>query len=164
MKKDKDDNKNKGRGKKGPKPMKGARKHARQAKRKAKRERKDLLEYMPVIDRATPKKKPHTGGFNPHALDKWVDKATNKMLRMDFPAPDAPALKSPTMKAQQSHDSDHGPSARDRMHATDFGKRSMDKNPSMKLFAEEIGRAGKEAMEKMTGAKKKVQDLKKMRK
>jgi hypothetical protein len=90
-------------------------KGARKAKREsARQERRNLVTKNPVVDRSS-----------------------TQVLSTG-----TPALKSTNMQAQQSHDSNYVPSERDMMHATDFGKRSIDKNPSIKVITDQIRNIG----------------------
>jgi len=63
--------------------------------------------------------------------------------------PPSPALKSPTMKAVKSKEP-----SRDEMHATDFGKRSIDKNPSLGVITDEL-KKGNISMNQQSSRKKK---------
>jgi len=109
---ERDDMGNKGRKGKGPKPMKGAKKARRES---AKQERENLLTENPVVNKSL------SIGPTPKAL---VSK---------------PALKSPSMKAMAAK-----PRSTDRneMHATDFDRVSIDKNPSIKVITDEIRNIG----------------------
>jgi len=184
-KKSKDDNENKGRGRKGPKPMKGARKEARKQKRQ---EKKAIKSFKKAVDRINkqqsfdPSNPPSREGV---ILDGRTDAQIVKSFIKSAPRseqqptpppkrpsrkqrfeeeqkkikrwqdnwakpPDAPspALKAPGMKATQSQDA-FKPSERDMMHATDFGKRSVNKNPSMKVIGKELAAGAKIAADKI---------------
>ena len=163
-KKPKDDNENKGRGRRGPKPIKGARKAARKQKRQ---EKKAIKSFKKAVDRINkqqsfdPSNPPSREGakFGPPPSDRFnpedhgFKKVSSKQMMKAFiknppmkqpPVQSKPALKAPGMKAQ-----DAGPSERDMMHATDFGKRSINKNPSMKLIGKQLAAGAKEASDKI---------------
>jgi len=218
-KKPKDDNENKGRGRRGPKPIKGARKAARKQKREEKKTKK---KFQKAVDRLAGPKRASSKTISregvilpkptvPRKIErrfekqfkksnkqqyKIADKKFKKMLKdqesdprmemmkefiksapmkeptkkqeswHDYPKPPNPklvkitpkkqpkskpanpALKAPGMKAQQSSNS-YQPSERDRMHATDFGKRSINKNPSMKVIGKELAAGAKVAADKI---------------
>ncbi len=130
MKKEKDDNENKGRRSgKGPKPMKGAKKAKRES---AKQERKNLLTKNPVVNRSNDSGFDYSKSTKKHKARYKDDDASKIKIMVDKKKP-TPALKSPTMKAVKSKEP-----SRDEMHATDFGKRSIDKNPSLGVITSEL--------------------------
>ena len=154
-KKPKDDNENKGRGRKGPKPMKGARKAARKQKRTRK---KAIKSFKKAVDRIN-KQQSYDPSNPPSREGAIMDGRMGERLRKEMqrkerqphhkiPKKPKPALKAPGMKAQQSSDP-YQPSERDKMHATDFGKRSVNKNPSMKVIGKELAAGAKVAADKI---------------
>ena len=187
-KKPKDDNENKGRGRKGPKPIKGARKAARKQKRQEKKGIKDFKKAVNRINKQQsydPSNPPSREGvildkeptrrsqkrfekiinksskqqpsdrFNPedHGFEKSSTQEMMKAFMKNMPmkqppVKSKPALKAPGMKAMESQD-DFKPSERDKMHATDFGKRSVNKNPSMKVIGKELAAGAKIASDKI---------------
>lgn len=187
-KKSKDDNENKGRGRRGPKPMKGARKEARKQKRDEKKTKKKFQKAVDRMNkqqsstpsregvilpkRAVPRKveRRFERQFKKNTKQQYKrdDKEFKNMIKeqesdpriqmmKEFiksapmkqpPVQSKPALKAPGMKAQQSSSS-YQPSERDRMHATDFGKRSVNKNPSMKVIGKELAAGAKMASDKI---------------
>lgn len=132
--KEKDDQGNKGRKGKGPKPMKGSKKARRES---AKQERKNLLTENPVVNKSL------STGPKPKAKSNYASGSGTINMHKKMIVPTAlvskPALKSPSMKAMPVK-----PRSTDRneMHATDFDRVSIDKNPSIKVITDEIRNIG----------------------
>jgi hypothetical protein len=138
---EKDDMGNKGRKGKGPKPMRGAKKARRESARK---ERRNLLTENPVVDKSslgsgpTPKAKQnhasgsgtitmHTKSTVPEVKTVPEAKKITRPMQTKMREVPKPALKNSPMTATPINE-------RNEMHATDFGKRSIETNPSIKVI------------------------------
>lgn len=128
-KRQKDDMGNKGRKGKGPKPMRGAKKAARES---ARQERKNLLTENPVVNKSslgsgpTPKaQQNHASGSGTITQNHASGSATiESHAKSTVPMP---ALKNSPMTATPINE-------RNEMHATDFGKHL---NPSIKVLTDQ---------------------------
>ena len=123
---EKDDMGNKGRKGKGPKPMRGAKKARRESARK---ERRNLKTENPVVDKSS-----LGSGPTPKAQQNHASGSATINMHAKSTVP-MPALKNETRMATPINE-------RNEMHATDFGKRSIETNPSIKVITDQIQNIG----------------------